>query len=493
MYKVDYELLTYEKLQNRLQNILNNESNKHKVIKCEDLGKSPCGFPIEHYKIGNGPIHLTYMGGAHGNEIISVDYVTQLMNNIALGNTEFDESMYTIDFIPVENPEGFAVTTYAIDSVTKNMSEEEFEKFSKDYYLAFRNDDIKVASVNKKLRLFLETFNIEDSELITRFWIDFNKKDIKGEALFGYLASKYNVDHIKLIDFINENFESTITSDREHTKIFDNLSVDCIPELSDSHKLLKEKITKMYASGNFEIGTLANFYANSDGVNLNDNNPNYYKIMNDKTERFGVVMGNARDNHIIKNINGPIGTANYDMSKPFEYSSENQAIFNYIESQNEREENFAFFNCHGTGGLLYIYPVFDKEKETGVRDFSFYINNRISTEYTNATGATYEEKTGKFDPYKTSGYPEEITGVGDILRKNYIASFILELSKMGGNPLAPYGDRANNYTLTMEANFNAFNKTLSTILSLQDLYSTTYNMTYDSSGQVHYEIGNKSR
>ena len=64
---------------------------------------------------------------------------------------------------------------------------------------------------------------------------------------------------------------------------------------------------------------------------------------------------------------------------------------------------------------------------------------------------------------------------------------------MGGNPLAPYGDRANNYTLTMEANFDAFNKTLSTILSLQDLYSTTYNMTYDSSGQVHYEIGNKSR
>ena len=128
MYNIEYELRTYEKLQEKIKQIVNDE-NKYSVTKCEDLGKSQCGFPIEHYKIGNGPIHITYMGGCHGNEIISVDFVTQLMNNIAKGNMPyFNDKIFTIDFIPVQNPEGYAITTYAINSKTKDMSKEEFEK-----------------------------------------------------------------------------------------------------------------------------------------------------------------------------------------------------------------------------------------------------------------------------------------------------------------------------------------------------------------------------
>lgn len=154
MYNIEYELRTYEKLQEKIKQIVN-DKNKYSVTKCEDLGKSPCGFPIEHYKIGNGPIHITYMGGCHGNEIISVDFVTQLMNNIAKGNMPyFNDKIFTIDFIPVQNPEGYAITTYAINSKTKDMSKEEFEKFSKEYYLAFREDDINVTKTNKFLNFF---------------------------------------------------------------------------------------------------------------------------------------------------------------------------------------------------------------------------------------------------------------------------------------------------------------------------------------------------
>ena len=40
------------------------------------------------------------------------------------------------DFIPVQNPEGLAVTTYALDSIMKNMTEEEIEKF-KTYWIVF--------------------------------------------------------------------------------------------------------------------------------------------------------------------------------------------------------------------------------------------------------------------------------------------------------------------------------------------------------------------
>ena len=55
------------------------------------------------------------------------------------------------------------------------------------------------------------------------------------------------------------------------------------------------------------------------------------------------------------------------------------------------------------------------------------------------------------------------------------------------------GDRENNYTLTMQANFDAFSKTLKTILSLQELYETSYTMLYDDFGQVHYETSSRGR
>lgn len=82
-FDIKYEILDYAKYNKRLLDICSNPNNKFQVIKQQDLGKSRCGFPIEHYTIGNGPKHIVYMGGAHGNEIISVDFVTQLMNNIA--------------------------------------------------------------------------------------------------------------------------------------------------------------------------------------------------------------------------------------------------------------------------------------------------------------------------------------------------------------------------------------------------------------------------
>ena len=37
-----------------------------------------------------------------------------------------------------------------------------------------------------------------------------------------------------------------------------------------------------------------------------------------------------------------------------------------------------------------------------------------------------------------------ITGIGDLLREKYRNAYLLELSKMGGNPIGPYGDRKNN-------------------------------------------------
>ena len=62
--------------------------------------------------------------------------------------------------------------------------------------------------------------------------------------------------------------------------------------------------------------------------------------MKQKIAASKVVLGNIRDNHITKSVPGPIGNANYDMNKPFCYSSENEAIFKYLNNQDENRENF---------------------------------------------------------------------------------------------------------------------------------------------------------
>ena len=47
-----------------------------------------------------------------------------------------------------------------------------------------------------------------------------------------------------------------------------------------------------------------------------------------------------------------------------------------------------------------------------------------------------------------------LTGYGDYLRKTYPGVLLIELSKMGGNPLGPYGDK-ENIERVYEENINA--------------------------------------
>lgn len=501
--EIKYEILNYNKYKKRIDDILNNINNKFKVVKHESLGKSSCGFEIEHYSIGNGPMHITFLAGAHGNEIIGVDYITQLMNNVALGNGEFenfDPNLYTIDFIPCQNPEGYFTTTYALDSVLKDMNDLDIEKFSKEYWARYRSDDIIVSTFNGILKTFCTENNLEEiySKLNSLFWNMYRDKNITKIDLINFFSEYTNIEENIIIEYVEKNWKEKfkdkkeVENKKEHLEIFGNLSLDCIPELDESHKKLKEKLTNMYKNNTFPINTLANFFANSDGVNLNDNNEEFFNEFKENIKKSGTLYGNLRDNNIIKSIPGPIGMPSKSLDK-FEYAPENIALFNFLEKQKDNQSNFAFINCHGTGGLLYLYPVeeidMDKVKKEGAtRDFKFYINNRISTEYTNSIGKVYEEKTGKFAPYKTMGYPQKITGVGDMLRKKYIASFLLELSKMGGNPIAPYGDKNGNYTITMESNMISTKKLLDTIKNLSHLYDTSYEMSYDESGKVHYRV-----
>lgn len=510
MEKLDiaYEILDYNSYHKRLNDLLE-EPKKNPVAKHLPIGYSSCGFSIDHYSIGNGPLHIVFLGGAHGNEIIGVDYITQLMKNISEGNgifQNFDPNQFTIDFIPCQNPEGFYTTTYALASTLKGKSSEEIEKFSKEYWQAYREDDINVMGINYILREFCKQFSLTDltDDLITLCWQYFHNKEITINGITAFLIKFFNFDEKEIKNFVTEKWneklagKDKVPSYKHHQKMFDKLTLDCIPPQDKAHALLKEKLQEIYSKEKFPIGTLANFFANADGINLNDNNESYFENIKTQIRQKGLVFASLRDNNLTKNYPGPAGMPNISYESKFEYAPENKALFEFLARQNEKEENFAFINCHGTGGMFYLYPIFEDDMEKAhtegvTRNFSFYINNRIATEYTKAIGQVYEDKTGTNSPYRTMGHPEKVTGVGDLLRKEYLASFLLELSKMGGNPIAPYGDKEGNYKITMESNMEATMKMLETILSLEHLYSTTYHMSYDEYGKVRYDVKSRTR
>ena len=507
-YNIDYEILDYDKFYQRLNNIYLNPNNENIVQRHEPIGYTKCGFPIEHYSIGSGPMHIVYMGGAHGNEIIGVDYVTQLMNNIALGKGEFasfNPEQFTIDFIPCQNPEGFFTTTYALKSAMKDLKPEEIESFCKQYFQLYREDDQNVININRLLRGFCEHFEIETvkDELVRLFWQKSTEKDITPNYISAFLITLFNIDKYSISTFIKDKWQELmpgkeiISKNKKHHEFFKDITINCIPEKDEAHKKLKMSLASLYATGAFPMGTLANFFSNASGVNLNDNNPYYFEELKNKMVVFGDVYANLRDNNLLKTIPGPVGTPSEDMYGEFKYAPENEALLSFLAEQDENNQNYAFVNCHGTGGILYIYPVAEddtlKAHTVGTtRDFKFFINSQLGQAYTERTNEVYQEQTGKENQgYKTVGFPDRITGVGDYLRKKYIASFLLELSKMGGNPIAPYGDKEGNYFLTMTANMSAANNLMQRIKELAHLYDIDYTMNYDESGRVHYGIKNR--
>ena len=90
-YNIQYGILDYNSFYKRLNNLCLNGENSYSVYKEPPLGKSKCGFNIEHFRIGNGPIKLVYAGGLKGDELIGVDFIITLMENIAKGNGLFKD------------------------------------------------------------------------------------------------------------------------------------------------------------------------------------------------------------------------------------------------------------------------------------------------------------------------------------------------------------------------------------------------------------------
>ncbi len=453
-YDVFYEILDYNKLHDRLDKIVHNPNNKFKVEECDDLGESSCGFPLKHYKIGKGKKHIIYFAGCHGNEIIGVDFITTLMHNLALGKglfKNFKEDEYTIDFIPILNPEGFYTTTYALKSIL-NSSCKDLEKYCHDYFLAYKEDDLNVKNINDLLKDICKELNYLDKseKIINKFWHYFKNYDYLTKNNILNYFKLYNVDHDKLRmildDLIIKYFPSmNIPILKKHQMMLNNVSLNVIPSIDKNHQKLIDKLANIYKENLFPLSTLANFYANGNGVNLNDNNPYYYDIFKNRLEEEKDIYAKGRENNILISVKSPIGMPNYDMTKPFVYEKENVALFNFLTNLKNNNEYYLLFNCHGTGGLLYARCINNEEfSQKNIELANIYLD-KIKEVY---------QKSNEDTIYNIMPKGNVITGVGDVLREEYPYAFLLELSKMGGNPIGPYGDKKNHY-LTMVSNMEA--------------------------------------
>lgn len=407
---INFEILDYKKYQQRIKKIISYAKNPIKIH--DSIAKTKCGFNVEHYSIGRGKHHIIIVGGTHGCEIISVDFVTKLMEEISLSKGEYqnvDLDYFTFDFFPLHNPEGFIISTSAINTfINDSMSGEEKEAKCKEFYLAFKQDDIN--SIRKE-----------------------------------------------------HQHEPKL-----HHKLFEKTTWECIPE---EYKQLRENVKKMYDYYKFPQGSIIDWRSNGSGVELNGNSPDNQRF--ERIKNGEIEYGTLRYNTICQSFPGPLGVPSSNPIK-FEFEPENINLFDYIANLHLKEEYYGMFTYHGTAGAIVYRPynfsdfdyLYAENGDLKKRTYSEQVNSIIANNYSLDT------------KYKTSGVDITdrvgLSGCGDLLRSVYPGVILIELSKMGGNPISPYGDIFGNYRNVIIDNLKAFASSLKIIQSLERLMYDSY-------------------
>lgn len=438
----------------------------NKVTKQKDLAYSPCGFPIAHYTIGHGKKHLTVIAGTHGTEIIGIDFVIKLMKAIAKGEgiyKDFDSNEITIDFIPCQNPESFIIVTESLKPYVYNLPPNEFEKLSKEYYINYRKDDIIYTQItNFIISLF------QDKEIVNNFWNKYRLEMITPKTLMHFCSNYQTKENIKekveelFQNLINMNIidKPIIPKEKFHYYMFSNITYENLPEKDNRYILLKNKVKTImetnYNNYKFPKESLIDWRANSNGVDLNKNNPNNLKFKTKEKQKnnFKPLFGNFRFNCLMREVPGPQGTSSVNNQK-FTFEPENIGLLKLLLTLQKDKKYFGALSYHGTGGVIYSKSKNYLEEKDERKATLFKQIDDTNSEM----AKIYQKITG----YNEMPYDKNLIGTGDMIRQMLPGFLIIELSKMGGNPLGPYGDKENNYKKVINDNFIAFNKLLKLI------------------------------
>ena len=156
-------------------------------------------------------------GSYHAAEIITTIFAVRLMESL-VDDKEFKKDEYTIDFIPIVNPEGYLITTSMQDLyLGKNTTEEEKIAKAKVYWASYRAD----AALPSKVK--------------------------KGELE-----------------------ESVLREKKSYQALYDDVNLD--DYLKDDPEI-KESVLDIVKKNNYPIGVLAAWTSNANGIDLSQNVP----------------------------------------------------------------------------------------------------------------------------------------------------------------------------------------------------------------------------
>ena len=390
----------YEEVQDSIKEIIKKSaSNTYPFIEIENNWKTECDLAIRHYSIGSGIKHIVFFAAFHGAEIVSTEFLIFVMNYIVENEKEFLEILkeYTLDFIPIVNPEGYIITTSAIRTqIPRNMSASDIEKICSKYLQLYKKDDDKV---------------------------------IDGKI----------TDNTEL-----KNYQSMFKESTYH-------------DIPDKYKKVKEKIKILYQKYKIPDGAIIAWCANANGIDLNANtkyNRNISKIENGEELYMPLRYDNIRFSEP-----GPINCP-YDKNKGFLQEKETVFISEFLEELYNSNKLSAIFNYHSTGGLIDQRPseLEDDIKDRNINLKHKTLNNYMFAKFYQSK--TYKNLNNKDERYVILKDSSVIRTLNGLYRVLYPLDMLVELSELGGNPLGPYSN-IENYNSIMKSNLEAIKKSIS--------------------------------
>ncbi|MEG1705459.1 MAG: M14 family zinc carboxypeptidase [Clostridia bacterium] len=158
-------IFSYDEVISILDSLTKTNSNIHKM---DSIGKSYYGYDIPYYTIGNGNLDVILIAGTHGNELVTVTYIMNLIQSLL--NSKSYLKKYTFHILPIINPEGYIISSSNVIHNTKNMNKKEFENYSKKYLKLYTIDDLNVEKGLKKEKEYKKLM-ISSTEFIDNIFL----------------------------------------------------------------------------------------------------------------------------------------------------------------------------------------------------------------------------------------------------------------------------------------------------------------------------------
>ena len=406
----------YEEFQNKMKDLI--QQSNGMLIEHDNGWITDCELLIKHYSIGRGKEHIVILGAYHGIEIITTEFliyaIEKIINNIVSYKDIFEK--YTLDFIPVVNPEGYIITTTAIRKViSRECSIIEIENIAKRFTQAYKLDE----------------------------QIERNRKE--------------------------KSLKPDNKSIKEYQKMFKDVTYN---DISDKYIKVKNRLKRLYEKYDLPKGTMISWAANANGIDLNANTK-YNRRLKDIKENKDLYLS-LRYSNIKYSTPGPMNCP-WNKDNEFKLEKENIYIWDFLESLYKKNTLTAIFNYHSAGGVIDHRPseIADDLKDRKINLQKQSLNNYLLAKIYQSE--TYKDRNNpKETKYDLDNNASQIGTQNGMYRTIYPLDILIELSSIVANPLGPYSDLENDYQSTMESNFMALIKSIKNISRTKEITEIIY-------------------